>query len=57
MGQALYNGRQVWGQRQGYSNGLHLGRTQIQRSPSSNTILQPPAAAPTGLWVPDATSC
>lgn len=57
MGQALYNGRQVRGQRQGHSNGLDLGRTLIQRSSSSNTILQPPAAAPTGLWVPDATSC
>lgn len=52
----LYNGRQVWGQRQGYGSRLHLYRALIQRAPSGKRALQPHAAALVELWVPDANS-
>lgn len=48
MGEGLYDARQAWEQRQGYSTRLYLGRAQIQRPPS--------AAALAELWVSDATS-
>lgn len=56
MGWGLYDGRQVWGQRQGYGSRLHLCRAPIQRAPSGKSTLQPHTAALVELWVPDATS-
>ncbi|KAJ7410364.1 hypothetical protein BTVI_53415 [Pitangus sulphuratus] len=47
MGQGLYDGRQVWQQRQGYIN-LDLGRGQIQRAPTTAALAE--------LRVSDATS-